>query len=635
MPNYYIAFSFLLVVLGLSSCATTPPPLSQPEQADPVTPAETVAERQRYFELAREYIQLATKSSAPARQDYQLRAANILALGSFTWHARQILEAIPEASLNASQRLRRRLTSAYIAILERKPGETLQLLASPLPAGTAADRQADYHRLRATAFAMEGKHLLSARERVALEHLLTGSDAIDNNHQAIWQSLSKTDKQALDDTRNLPLPIELRGWIELMRISKAVRFNPLQMRKQLDQWRTKYPNHPAGGAILNALYDQSSQAVALQPATIALLLPLSGNLKPAGEAVQNGFIAAYYAGNQPEQGRQQSIRIYDSNGAADIHAVYQQAVADGAELIVGPLSKTHLARLASSGAISIPTLALNYLDSNHHPDLTGNLFQLGLAPEDEARQAARRMWADGHNRVGVIYPDIPWGERVANAFISEWEKNGSQIVAVQTYDNGGQDFSTPVARMLKTAVDSMPAIDAVPSTVVPEDEEENTETEPPIGVDAVFMAGYPAQLRQLRPQMRFHDAGEIPIYSTSNAYTGKPDPSKDSDLNNILFCDMPWILDIDNGNRKLRKRVRKGFSISRGSQIDRLYALGVDAYNVIPVLASLQSQPYERFAGETGMLMMDENGRLHRQLLWALFERGIPRLLPASATLTE
>ncbi len=632
MPRYFVALSLFLVVLGLSSCATTPQPPLQPGFTDPVTPAKTAAERQRYLDMAREYTQLATDSSSPERQNYQLRAANILALGNFTWHARQIIEAIHEPVLNGSQRQRKRLLSAYIAILEHKPREALQQLNTPLPSDSSSDHKTDYYRLRATAFSMEGKHLHSARERIALERLLTEPGAIDNNHQVIWQSLSRADKQTLENTKTLPLPRELKGWIDLMLLSKSVRHNSHQMRKQLEQWRASYPAHPAAGAILAALYEQSEQAVSLHPENIALLLPLNGNLKPAGEAIRDGFISAYYAERQNQDNRQ-TIRIYDTNSKVDIREVYQQAVAEGSDLVIGPLSKSHLALLVNSGTLTIPTLALNYLDPDNNSLPPGNLFQLGLAPEDEARQTARRIWADGHSQVGIIYPDTPWGQRVANAFISEWEENGSQIVASQTYDNSSLDFSTPVARMLKAAESNAPAIDDAPEMAAPEDED--LMAKPLIRVDAVFMLGYPAQLRQLRPQMRFHDAGEVPIYATSQAFTGKPDRATDSDLNGILFCDMPWILDTSSGNRKLRRNIKKNLSIAPGSQINRLYALGVDAYNVIPALASLQSQSYERFDGETGTLMMDDSGRLQRELSWAVFERGIPRLLPSAAATPE
>ncbi len=634
MSRTAVLFLFLLFLLGLSSCATTPPP--QPSFQDPVTPAKTTAERQRYLDMAREYTRLATDSPAPLRQDYQLRAANILALANFTRHARQILDSIPESVLDESQRIRKRLLGAYIAILEHKPSEALQLLRTPLPASAPPARQADFHRLRATAFSMEGKHLHSARERVALERFLTDRNAIEKNHQAIWQSLSRVDDRSLAQVKTLPPPHVLSGWIELMRISKFAHRNSRAMKEKLQQWQAAFPNHPASGAILAALYEQSERSLALNPRNIALLLPLSGNLRPAGEAIQNGFISAYYNRVQEGQDEQrQRVRIYDAAAATDIRELYQRAAAEGSDLVVGPLDKAKLAKLAESGALTLPTLALNYLDP-HSDYASDTLFQLGLSPEDEARQVAQRIWRDGHNKVGILYPDNLWGQRVASAFIAEWEKkSGGRIVASQPYDVEGPDFSTPVARLLKSAAENAPPELKTPKEPEKNEVAEEPENKAPTGIDAVFMPGYPRQLRQLRPQLRFHDAGELPVYATSLAFTGKPNPAMDNDLNGVIFCDMPWILDTDAGNRRLRRAIKKYFDIVPDSQLNRLYALGVDAYNVIFALASLQSQPYQRFDGETGTLMMDDRGRLHRRLSWAIFERGVPRLLPDTSPDTE
>ena len=630
MSKIFAVFFISVFVFGLSSCATTPPSQPTTSTRDPVTPAKTATERQLYLDMARNYIKLSSKSKAPQKQDYQLRAANILALGNFTSHARQILGAIPEQELDNRQHTRKRLLNGYIAILEHNPKETLQLLKKPLPPTASTERKVDYHRLRATAFGMENRHLHSARERVALEPLLTRRNAINKNRQAIWQSLSRADKLTLEKIKTLPPPHVLSGWIELMQISKSIRYNSQKMRKHLEQWQANFSDHPAGEDILAALYEQSEQVISLHPENIALLLPLSGNLQPAGEAIQNGFISAYYA--QEQEDGQQQVRIYDVNSATDIREVYQRAITDGSDLVVGPLDKNDIATLVNSDTLTVPTLALNYLDQDgeNFPD---HLFQLGLSPEDEARQAARRIWADGHSRIGIVYPDTSWGQRVADAFIYEWEKSDSSIVAAQSYDNSGNDFSSPISQMLKIAESNTPAIEL---KEISEPIDKNPATKPPLGVDAVFMPGSPRQLRQLRPQLRFHDAGEIPVYATSQAFTGKRNRIMDRDLNGILFCDMPWILDTDNGNRKLRQTIRKNFAIAPDSQINRLYALGVDAYNVIKALASLQNQPYERYDGETGMLMMDDNGRLHRQLPWAIFERGTPRILfPSAATSPE
>ena len=67
-------------------------------------------------------------------------------------------------------------------------------------------------------------------------------------------------------------------------------------------------------------------------------------------------------------------------------------------------------------------------------------------------------------------------------------------------------------------------------------------------------------------------------------------------------------------------------------QYARLYALGVDAYRLIPYLDSLRASPYEEFPGATGRLIVDNDNRIRRTLLWARFVGGLPRLLPQTAT---
>ena len=62
-------------------------------------------------------------------------------------------------------------------------------------------------------------------------------------------------------------------------------------------------------------------------------------------------------------------------------------------------------------------------------------------------------------------------------------------------------------------------------------------------------------------------------------------------------------------------------------QYTRLFAMGIDAYNLIPHLNHLKSYSYERYNGETGILSLDEYHRIFRQLSWARFRNGIPRPL--------
>src|SRR5690606_16373874 len=130
----------------------------------------------------------------------------------------------------------------------------------------------------------------------------------------------------------------------------------------------------------------------------ALLLPLSGRQEGAGVAVRDGFIAAWY---QQEPERRPRIRIYDA-AAADPDQVMLQAIADGAQFIVGPLLKEAVAAAATIADARVPVLALNFLpDEATAPD---GFYQFALSPEDEAQQVARRVVADGHLRGVALVP---------------------------------------------------------------------------------------------------------------------------------------------------------------------------------------------------------------------------------------
>jgi outer membrane PBP1 activator LpoA protein len=51
----------------------------------------------------------------------------------------------------------------------------------------------------------------------------------------------------------------------------------------------------------------------------------------------------------------------------------------------------------------------------------------------------------------------------------------------------------------------------------------------------------------------------------------------------------------------------------------RLYAMGIDAYNIVPYLGRLGNSPTTGYPGESGRIYIDAERRLHRQLMWARY----------------
>ena len=118
----------------------------------------------------------------------------------------------------------------------------------------------------------------------------------------------------------------------------------------------------------------------------------------------------------------------------------------------------------------------------------------------------------------------------------------------------------------------------------------------------------------------------MPVYSTSHIFTGAGDAMRDIDLDGIQFGDMPWMLVGDGKILELRQTLQRDWPYVH-SDLDRLYALGVDSYAILPHLGRIDMASGARFNGVTSGLSVDHNGRLQRQLLWARFSRGVPRLV--------
>jgi outer membrane PBP1 activator LpoA protein len=328
--------------------------------------------------------------------------------------------------------------------------------------------------------------------------------------------------------------------------------------------------------------------------------------------VRDGFLAAYY---EQHGGTRPSIRIYDST-ALGPETAYRQALAEGAEFIVGPLTKDEVAAVSNAGIVSVPTLALNHMSEGSLPPPL--MFQFALDPEEEARQVAARVIADGYSRGVVLVPKNDWGQRVYTAFESRLTQLGGSVAGVEFYDPSARDYSAPVTRVLLID-ESRARARALMSTLGT-----RMEFEPRARTDVqfVFIGAQPQQGRSLRPALRFHLSQNLPVYSTSDIF--EPDIQANDDIEGVIFPDMPWVISPDAVSTELRSALQRHWPV-RARGRGRLYAFGFDAYRLIPALRSgIASGP---ILGMTGLLRVNPNGRVYRELDWAQVSNGRARTL--------
>ena len=133
--------------------------------------------------------------------------------------------------------------------------------------------------------------------------------------------------------------------------------------------------------------------------------------------------------------------------------------------------------------------------------------------------------------------------------------------------------------------------------------------------------------RLLRPQLRFHYAGDIPTYATSDAF--EPELHANEDLDGLMFPDMPWMLGGDLADA-VRSVTREAWP-SGGPYRGRLFAFGFDAFRLAQALRHQGVTGSVSVDGLTGRLSIDSERRVRRELGWAQLHNGEVRLLPAAA----
>jgi hypothetical protein len=287
-------------------------------------------------------------------------------------------------------------------------------------------------------------------------------------------------------------------------------------------------------------------------------------------------------------------------------------------MIIGPLLREDVQAAADYTGPRPAILALNFLAADRSaPEL---FFQYALSPEDEARSVARRALADGRRRAIALVPGGDWGSRVLAAFTEELAAGGGIVLSSSTYAGGAADHSSAITSLLRINDSKARArrIEAIIGGSV------NVQPRRRNDIDFIFVPSTAAQARQLRPQLKFFYAGDIPAYATSDAFDG----SANTDADGLMFPDMPWMLGGNAAVTRARGALRSAYGENAGPR-GKLFAFGYDAWSIASALRAGANQSLVPFAGLTGELSLDAQRRVRRELDWAQIRAGSARVLSA------
>jgi hypothetical protein len=597
----------MLALVLLGGCAVPGQRAERPLDAEQA--ARRLYDAGDFRAAAGTYLDLAARSRSPESERLRLRAAEALVRVPDPGQAERLLGEVSVAGLPVPIRALRDVVAGRLALSQHKPQQALAVVGATYAPAVPADLRAEALLVRAQAYAATGAHLESARAHVERAALLPAAEP-QAAQRLVWEQIARLPPAALGEGRTAP-PDTLSGWLELAEGVRKTGTDPSARQAFLSGWRSRYPRHPATQDLIAELLD-AGPVSGRAPAQIALLLPESGPFANAARAVRDGFVSAWLGTGTARP----VVTVYDA-GPNTVAEAYRQALADGAQFVVGPLDKESVTNLARAQVVTVPTLALNQIEDSAEVGPTGALYQFGLAPEDEARRVAERAWFDGRTRALVIYPDTEWGQRVYRGFAEAWSHMGGEILASESYAGEGSAVGPAVERLLKID-ESQDRTRTLSATLGVELKAEPRRRADP---DLVFMPGFARQARQVRPLLVFHRAGDLPAYATSHAYAAVPNPQLDRDLDGVVFCDMPWVVTPRTAAPELQAAVQRAWP-QESAALGRLFAFGIDAYHLTAELPRLRDLRPASYQGVTGRLSLDERGRIQRELQWARFEQG-------------
>ena len=572
----------VLFGLLLSGCVPTNVRPSPAELAAAQN-AATLEQQGQFDQAAQAYLALAAQSSVNG-DHYRLLAAEAWRQEGQIQLAAPTLAQIKRQRLTDDEPLRFDLLRAELALTGHDAATALQLTTQPNVTVPPA-LQLRLLELRARAMEATGDHWGAARSRVQMDAQLSGLDQSQNRRQVL-DLLVKLGVEPLKQRAAAMKPGDsMLSWVNeaLGRLGVAVA----QSQPELQQ--------PVGTLLPGA--NANVREGYKVPQKIALLLPSDGNFAAASESIREGFFAAYIDAGRNHAPRP-LVRVYDSRGTADgAVKAYQQAVGDGAQLIVGPLTRAEVAAVFSQPNLPVPLLALNHPDDKQLP--AGNISEFGLLPETEGAQAADHMVERGVRHAFVLISTDDFAQRAASAFKAEFAARGGQLDGMTT----------------------LTTFNAAPSGVPPTD----ATTGP--GDAGIFISMRPNQARMLLPQLLVANI-HLPVFATSHIYDGIEDATSNRDLEGVEFCDAPWLFDAQPG-LPIHADIATQLPGAKDGAA-RLFAFGMDAWNLVPYLDWLRAHPGSYLPGASGQLTADEFGRVRRVLIWAKFQDGLARPLGGS-----
>ncbi|EOX4413463.1 MULTISPECIES: penicillin-binding protein activator [Vibrio] len=584
------------LAITLAACSSGP---RQPDGVDvTLEPTQSV---QNYMiqadstegSLQNDWLIMATKAAIQANQFDQ---------------AEMLIKRLARQQLTEVQQAEWQLARATIQQKQGNYSQLLQLLNFKPWWKLPNEQWKDYYFMRADAYQGLNQAFEANRQLVAFGQYASSAEQREISSR-IWMNFGSYSEYELTSLETEPNEDVLDGWLQLAIYAKTLSGNLSQLKNTLERWLNENPSHPAAIYTPEEIQNILSLDI-VKPNNTALLLPLTGKFSPQAQLIRDGFVFAMM--NDRNRDPSATLTVIDTN-AYNADQIKQRLINENIDFVVGPLEKENVELLhttmdGSENGPTIPALALN-IPEDVQPD--SNICYLALSPEQEAAQAAKHLFSEGYNFPLILAPKGIFGERVTEAFNKEWRKYSSNKVAASYFGDKRQlqkDINEVFGlQESKQRIAQMQSLMRIKLETQPRSRRD---------VDAVYIVARSTELTLIKPFIEVAinpDAKAPQIFSSSRSNSGG---ATYEDLTGIIYSDIPLLIDPDPS---VTAEMNELWS-EQSNMEKRLKALGMDAYKLIGELPQMKVVPGYSVGGQTGILSIDNNCVVQRELSWA--ERG-------------
>lgn len=379
------------------------------------------------------------------------------------------------------------------------------------------------------------------------------------------------------------------------------------------------PARPAGPPTRDAgnfFTPKGMEARAGSLVRVALLLPFNApraEVRTLSNSLYNAAQLALFEFNNPD-----ILLMPKATGgsAAGARAAAEEAIREGADLIIGPLFAEEVTAVAPvAQASNVPVVAF----STDQRVAGSGVYLLSFPPDEDVFRIVDYAVTHGFTSFAALFPQNEYGERVGGVFRQAVAERGSHIVAVDTYPANGGSMNAAVERIANYGARKGALVSRRAELKKAGDAQglkalEKRDTIGDVAYQAVFLPEGGQQLKALAPLLPYYDVDPRKVKFLGTGLWDDPSLEREPSLEGGWYPAPPPEAHAQFVTRYIR---------AYGGTPPRIASLAYDAVSLTVALSSrLEGQRFttsaltapDGFAGVDGIFRFLPDGRTQRGL---------------------